>query len=144
MIPQLHTTRPEFRKSVDPERRRIALRTAFVARFIVLREGRRSKAHRLIEQLSWGPESTVQDIYRDIRGAFLKNGDKLGPVDRDLRRALEHAQRSVDHFIGQYCERATLSFREALQDYLKSNQLLFGEDASGPEVPRSGGWRLTN
>jgi len=98
----------------------------------------------LIEQLSWGPESTVQDIYRDIRGAFLKNGDKLGPVDRDLRRALEHAQRSVDHFIGQYCERATLSFREALQDYLKSNQLLFGEDASGPEVPRSGGWRLTN
>lgn len=139
-----HNSITEFRRSIDPEKKRIALRTAFVARFIVLREGRRSKAHRVIEQLCWGPESTARDVYQMIREAFQRNGDKLGPVDRDLRRALEHAERSVDHFIGQYCERSTLSFRDALKDYAKSNQLLFGEDPSGPEVPRQGGWRLTS
>ncbi len=131
-------------KDVTPEKRRIALRTAFIARFIVLREGRRSKAHRVIETLCWRPESSAQDLYVMIREAFQKNGDKLGPVDRDLRRALEHAERSVDHFIGQYCERATLSFRQALLDYIKSNQLLFGDDTAGPEIPRAGGWRLVN
>jgi len=132
------------KREIDPERRRLALRTAFVARFIVLREGRRSKAHREIELLSWGPESSAKEVYRMIRDAFQKNGDKLGPVDRDLKRALEHAERSVDHFIHQYCDRASESFREALKDYAKSNQLLFGEDPSGPEVPRSGGWRVIN
>lgn len=144
VISQLSTSNTSYRKTVDPERRRIALRTAFIARFIVLREGRRSRAHRLIEQLSWSVECTAQDIYRAIRDSFIKNGDKLGPVDRDLRRALEHAERSVDHFIGQYCERATLNFRDALIDYGKSNELLFGEDPSGADVPRSGGWRLIN
>jgi hypothetical protein len=94
--------------------------------------------------MSWESAATAEDVYKMIREAFQKNGDKLGPVDRDLRRALEHAQRSVGHFIGQYCERATLSFREALADYRKSNQLLFGEDAEGPEVPRAGGWRVIN
>jgi hypothetical protein len=131
-------------KDVNPEKRKVALRTAFIARFIVLREGRRSKAHRVIESLCWSPNASAQDLYLMIREAFQKNGDKLGPVDRDLKRAIEHAERSVDHFIGQYCERATLSFRQALQDYIKSNQLLFGEDTDGPEIPRAGGWRLVN
>jgi len=136
-----HTLR---HKDVNPEKRKVALRTAFIARFIVLREGRRSKAHRVIESLCWGHNASAQDVYLMIREAFQKNGDKLGPVDRDLKRALEHAERSVDHFIGQYCERSTVSFRQALQDYIKSNQLLFGEDADGPEIPRAGGWRLVN
>lgn len=139
-----HSMEHYRRRSVDPDKRRVALRTAFIARFIVLREGRRSKAHREIEQTYWSTEATAQDVYRIFREAFVKNGDKLGPVDRDLKRALDHAERSVDHFVSQYCERATTTFREALRDYAKSNQLLFGEDPSGPEVPRNGGWRLTS
>ena len=134
--------RREFGRKVDPEARRLALRTAFVARFIVLREGRRSRAHRLIEQLEWTHGSTAQDLYQLFRQAFVQNGDRIGPVDRDLRRALEHAERSVDYFIDQYKGRATLSFRDALVDYRRSNQLLFGEDdQTDVVVPRSGGWR---
>ncbi|OVE80246.1 hypothetical protein BVY02_00850 [bacterium J17] len=75
-----------------------------------------------------------------FREAFVENGDKLEPVDRDLRRAYEHAQTSVEHFVDQYTERATLSFEEALNDYERSNRLLFGDDDE--DAPRKGGWRL--
>lgn len=126
------------KKEVDPELRRVALRTAFIARLIVLREGRRSRAHRLIEALEWEESSTAYELYDRIRDTFVKNGDRLGPVDRDLRRSLEHAERSVDYFLQPYVERATLSFKDALIDYRRSNMLLFGGE---DEVPRSGGWR---
>ncbi|MCB0344995.1 MAG: hypothetical protein KDD66_07750 [Bdellovibrionales bacterium] len=124
----------------DPELMRVALRTAFVSRFIVLREGRRSRAHREIEQMSWSDEATADDLYKLFREAFQKNGDKLQPVDRDLKRAMEHAKRSVDFFIEQYTERSTLSFEQALEDYERSNALLFGDDDE--DAPRKGGWRL--
>ncbi|MCC6220712.1 MAG: hypothetical protein IT291_05670 [Deltaproteobacteria bacterium] len=128
------------KRAVDPDMRREALRTAFVSRFIVLREGRRSRAHRDIEQFSWDNDTTAHALYARIREAFLSNGDKIEPVDRDLRRALEHAERSVDYFLNQYIERNVLSFMDALMDYERSNRLLFGDDPS--EVPRTGGWRL--
>lgn len=128
------------RKEIDPESKRVALRTAFVARFIVLREGRRSRAHRIIEQMAWSVEATADELYKMFRQAFVDNGDKMQPVDRDLKRALGHAQRSVDHFVGQYIDRSTLSFQQALVDYERSNKLLFGEDPNG--VPRSGGWKV--
>lgn len=136
-----HIERRGPRREVDPELRRVALRTAFVARFIVLREGRRSRAHRLIEQIAWEDASTAYDLYKMFRQAFLDNGDRLQPVDRDLRRALEHAERSVDYFVQQYCNRSTLSFHDALLDYARSNDLLFGEEG---EIPRSGGWRYVD
>ena len=117
-----------------------ALRTAFVARFIVLREGRRSRAHRAIEQMSWEEEATASDLYEKFRQAFVNNGDKLEPVDRDLNRALSHAEKSVEYFLDQYLERDCRNFQDALTDYSRSNKLLFGEDSE--EVPRSGGWRL--
>jgi hypothetical protein len=139
MAPNL-TLRRDLRSEIDPERRRVALRTAFVARFIVLREGRRSRAHRLIEKISWGPEASAQDLYDMFRKAFTDNGDRLEPVDRDLKRSLEHAERSVDYFIQPYVDRSTLSFKAALDDYQKSNELLFGE---GEPAPRSGGWRCS-
>ena len=141
-MPQAAATKQVRRleRKVDPEQRRIALRTAFVARFIVLREGRRSRAHRVIEQMSWGPETTAQDLYQMFRKAFVDNGDKLQPVDRDLKRAIGHAERSVDYFIGQYLDRSVLSFSDALQDYERSNQLLFGDN--NDDIPRNGGWRL--
>jgi hypothetical protein len=59
------------------------------------------------------------------------------PVNRDIRRALAHADRSINHFIGEYSSRATLNFIDALMDYERSNKLLFGED----EQPKTGGWR---
>ncbi len=123
----------------DNQARRTAIRTAFVARFIVLREGRRTRAHRLIEQMSWEESTTAEDLARKFRQAFVDNGDKLGPVDRDIKRALEHAASSVNFFIAQYLERETLSFIEALADYERSNELLFGDEPDAPM--RTGGWR---
>lgn len=117
-----------------------ALRTAFIARFIVLREGRRSRAHRAIEELEWSSQTTAAELAKMIRQTFIANGDKLGPVDRDIRRALDHAECSARYFIDQYAGRSTLSFKQALLDYQRSNQLLFGD--AGEPVPRKGGWRL--
>lgn len=123
----------------SPELRNSAQRTAFVARFIVLREGRRSKAHRIIEEMSWEDDTSAGELAERFRQAFIENGDKLFPVDRDIRRALAHAERSADFFLNEYIERSTLSFRQSLVDYVRSNRLLFGEDG---EVPRTGGWRV--
>ena len=125
-------------KQISDFQRLIAKRTAFIARFIVLREGKRSRAHRMIEQLSWDEESSAEEIANMIRQAFISNGDKMQPVEKDLRKALDHAERSVQYFVDQYFGRATLTFIDALKDYSKSNELLFGEDSD--EVPRSGGW----
>ncbi len=114
-----------------------ARRTAFVARFIVLREARRTRAHRKIEQLAWAKETTAEELAEEFRRAFKENGDNMVPVNRDIRRALAHADRSINHFIGEYASRATLNFIDALMDYERSNKLLFGED----EQPKTGGWR---
>lgn len=130
------------KRSIDPQVHLAAKRTAFVARFIVLREGRRSRAHREIECFSWDDETTAEDLYKRFRQAFIDNGDKLQPVERDLRRALEHAEYSADYFADQYSGRANLCFRDALADYSRSNKLLFGEQPEGVDAPRSGGWRL--
>lgn len=124
----------------DRNARRSALRTAFVARFIVLREGRRTRAHRLIEQMEWTSETAAEELAERFRQAFVDNGDKLGPVDRDIKRAIEHAESSVNFFIAQYLERETLTFMEALRDYERSNELLFGDEPDAPM--RTGGWRI--
>lgn len=118
---------------------KIAIRTAFVAKFILLREGKRSKAHRDIEKLHWRKDCTADELYITFREAFKTNGDKLPAVDRDLKRALQHAKGSASFFIPQYLDRQTLTFIEALEDYERSNELLFGsEDA--PTTKRNG-WR---
>jgi len=115
-----------------------ARRTAFVARFIVLREAKRSRGHRTIEMMEWSEGSTTEELYERIRKVFLDNGDNMTPVDRDLRRAMAHSMRSLHYFIHEYSSRSTLSFIDALFDYERSNKLLFGED----EQPKLGGWRL--
>jgi len=124
----------------DLKAKKLAIRTAFISRFIVLREARRTKAHRLIENMIWEEESTAEELYDKFRQAFLQNGDKLEPVDRDLSRALKHAYCSVEHFLGQYVGRSTSSFIEALDDYKRSNQLLFGDEEE--DQPKTVGWRL--
>ena len=115
-----------------------ARRTAFVARFIVLREGKRTKAHRVIEMMEWDDLTTVEELAHRFRGAFSDNGDNMFPVDRDLRRAVAHSFRSIKFFVTEYSMRATKDFVEALVDYERSNQLLFSDD----ESPKPGGWRL--
>jgi hypothetical protein len=115
-----------------------ARRTAFVARFIVLREGKRTKAHRTIELMSWSNVTSAEHLAQLFADAFRVNGDRTGPVERDIRRALAHANRSLKYFITEYSKRSTLSFIDALHDYERSNILLFGND----EQPRPGGWRL--
>jgi hypothetical protein len=116
---------------------RLAERTAFVARFVVLREGKRSRAHRKIERMVWGVETTARDLALAFKIVFLQNGDRSPPVDRDLRRALLHAQRAHRFFRLEYAKRSTDSFVDALVDYERSNVLLFGSIAG----QRPGGWR---
>src|SRR5262245_2868625 len=87
-----------------------ARRTAFVARFIVLRESKRTRAHRVIEMLEWSVETTVEELAQMIRQIFVENGDNMVPVERDLRRALAHASRSLNHFVQEYSKRATTNF----------------------------------
>ena len=116
---------------------RLAERTAFVARFVVLREGKRSRAHRKIEKMVWGVETTARDLALAFKIVFLENGDRSPPVDRDLRRALLHAQRAHRFFRLEYAKRSTDSFVDALVDYERSNVLLFGSIAG----QRPGGWR---
>jgi hypothetical protein len=130
------------RDPIGPKERDIirARRTAFVARFIVLREGKRTRAHRAIEMMEWDDATTVEVLAERFRQAFLDNGDSMMPVDRDLRRALAHSFRSLKCFIQEYARRATNDFIEALEDYGRSNELLFTEE----EQPRAGGWRLPN
>lgn len=115
-----------------------ARRTAFVARFIVLRESKRTRAHREIEMMSWNEDTDIQELSEKFREAFKNNGDSMGPVDRDIKRALAHASRSLNYFIKEYSARSTTSFIDALFDYERSNKLLFGED----DAPKPGGWRL--
>ena len=116
-----------------------ARRTAFVARFIVLRESKRTKAHRVIEKMSWSDDTTAEELAMMFRQVFIENGDNMERVDRDIRRALGHAkQRSLTFFVSEYSNRGTLNFVDALWDYEKSVKLLFGED----ENPKTGGWRL--
>ncbi len=120
-----------------------ARRTAFVARFIVLREAKRTKAHRIIEKMEWRPETTAEELYQKFRQTFIENGDNMVPVDRDLRRALKHADRDhmiVGQFVQEYKARAANSFIEALHDYGRSNTLLFGDE----DQPKAGGWRMPN
>lgn len=115
-----------------------ARRTAFVARFIVLRESKRTRAHRVIEMMSWDENTTAQELATRFRDVFVENGDNMAPVDRDINRALGHSNRSLNHFISEYAARATTSFIDALWDYERSNVLLFGSE----DQPKPGGWRL--
>lgn len=117
---------------------REARRTAFVARFIVLREAKRSRAHRKIEKLKWDRKTSAEELAEMIRSIFRENGDNLIPVERDIVRALAHAKRSINYFIKEYYSRATDNFEEALMDYQRSNTLLFGDD----DKPKLVGWRL--
>ncbi|MEZ4753122.1 MAG: hypothetical protein R3A13_02290 [Bdellovibrionota bacterium] len=115
-----------------------ARRTAFVARFIVLRESKRTKAHRVIELMEWSPETTAEELAEIFRNVYIENGDNMTPVDRDIRRALSHSARSLNHFIKEYASRKTHNFIDALYDYERSNELLFGSD----DQPKPGGWQL--
>jgi len=139
VLNQTSAEREKSSKFSEPEKMVIrARRTAFVARFIVLRESKRTRAHRVIELLEWNDLTEVEALAATFRKAFEENGDNMVPVDRDIRRALAHSSRSLNHFIREYCTRATNNFIDALIDYERSNALLFGDD----ESPKPGGWRL--
>lgn len=134
-----------------------ARRTAFISRFIVLREGKKSKAHRQIETIAWTDSTTTEELVATLREIFDNCGDNLNSVDRDLRRAKAHADRLnpyhgqdgkpdtyESHFslwplIEEYNKRSCTNFVDALFDYERSNKLLFGDEN---EQPKLGGWRL--
>lgn len=113
-----------------------ARRTAFVARFIVLRELRRAKAHRTIEVMEWEAHTTAEELYEKFYKAFQESKDNLSQAKSDLKKAMEHVQNSFYHFVNEYSQRATLNFVAALQDFDYSNKLLFGDD-----LPKNVAWR---
>ena len=115
-----------------------ARRTAFVARFIVLRESKRTRAHRVIELMEWEDSTSPEQLAEMFRKVFRENGDNMMPVERDLRRAIAHSSRSINFFVREYAARATVNFIDSLFDYERSNSLLFGAD----DQPKPGGWRL--
>lgn len=115
-----------------------ARRTAFVARFIVLRESKRSRAHRRIEMLAWHENASAEDVADLCRAIFKENGDNMRVVENDIRKAMSHADRSLKHFYEEYASRATNDFIHALHDYERSNALLFGDEE---DRPTSEGWR---
>jgi hypothetical protein len=88
--------------------------------------------------MEWGELTTVEELAGRFRAAFVENGDNMVPVDRDLRRALAHSFRSLKFFVEEYAVRATLNFIDALEDYERSNELLFVAE----DQPKPGGWRL--
>ena len=133
VVPDFDTDSPQYKLALLKARR-----TAFVARFIVLRESKRTRAHRVIETSEWEDLACAEDLFNRFRQIFIENGDNMTPVDRDLKRALAHASRSLNHFVYEYSARATTNFIDALFDYERSNQLLFGND----DQPKPGGWRL--
>jgi len=135
-----HSTEGKGASKLPEENQNVirARRTAFVARFIVLRESKRTRAHRVIEMMEWTADTSAEELMERFRQVFVENGDNMTPVDRDLRRAFAHSQRSLNHFIDEYSTRATSNFIEALFDYERSNSLLFGDE----EQPKPGGWRL--
>jgi hypothetical protein len=137
--PVIVTSLPEQKLTEQQKAHIRARRTAFVARFIVLREGKRTRAHRIIEMMEWQDLTTMEELAATFRSIFQDNGDKLSPVDRDLKRSVAHASRSLNFFIQEYAARSTTSFVDALFDYERSNKLLFGNDE---DQPRPGGWRL--
>ena len=123
-----------------PHERQVALRTAFVSRFIVLREEKKSRAHRAIEKLEWSKEETASGLFTRFKEIFDSCKDDETHAERDLVKALEHAERSVDHFMEQYLGRATQSFADALRDHKRSNELLFGSGVSYVSSPI--GWKV--
>lgn len=129
---------PDHKRPADEKALTKARRTAFVARFIVLRESKRTRSHRIIEMMAWSDDTTAEELMERFKEVFLKNGDNMVPVERDLRRALAHSNRSITHFIAEYAQRSTTNFIDALFDYERSNALLFG----GEDQPKPGGWRL--
>jgi hypothetical protein len=88
--------------------------------------------------MEWDEMASAEELAERFRNAFVENGDNMVPVDRDLRRALAHSQRSIRFFVSEYAVRATASFIDALVDYERSNSLLFGAE----DQPKPGGWRL--
>ena len=88
--------------------------------------------------MDWREQTTAEELSERFRQSFVANGDNMEPVERDIRRALAHANRSLNFFIQEYAFRSTLNFIDSLYDYEKSNALLFGDD----ESPRMGGWRM--
>lgn len=53
----------------------------------MLRESKRTRAHRVIEMMDWGDLTSAEELAERFRSAFVENGDNMMPVDRDLRRA---------------------------------------------------------
>ena len=105
-----------------------ARRTAFIARFIVLRESKRSRAHGEIELLTWQAETTAEELAAIMASIFKSHKEDMKSANRDIKRALSHASRSMSHFVAEYVKRSNESFAEALSDYNRSNLLLFGDE----------------
>ena len=78
MQPSAHSTAGKGAQELPEERLDVikARRTAFVARFIVLRESKRTRAHRVIEMMDWDDQTTAEDLMERFRNG--ETHDDLG------------------------------------------------------------------
>lgn len=106
----------------DPKMKVASTRAAFLSKFILLRENKKSKAHREIEKEFWGPEETAQDLYAKFLCIFEKYKDNK--AKEDLKASLKYAKTLIDYFVNQYSTRITLNFGDALRDYKRTHDLL--------------------
>lgn len=104
-----------------------ARRTAFVSKFIILRENKISRSHAILERLHWDDTTTYYDLYRAFY-KILRAFDKPLCFKKDLDKAKEHAKTLSPTFVREYANRSGQSFLEALIDYEKSVYILFGAD----------------
>ncbi|MCS6960896.1 MAG: hypothetical protein NZT61_00120 [Deltaproteobacteria bacterium] len=116
-----------FRKLIDVPKEVIirAQRTAFVSKFIILRETKISPAHTVIEMLTWEDKTTYLELANAFEKIFKVTGrDKT--YLKDIKKAIEHAKNLSIAFVNEYARRSGLSFLESLIDYEKSIFILFG------------------
>lgn len=104
-----------------------AKRTAFVSKFIILREKKISQAHSIIERLLWNQKTDYQTLARVFKRIFKFFNDER-TYESDIKKASEYAKNLPTYFIKEYDTRSGTSFLQALLDYEKSVFILFGSD----------------
>lgn len=122
---------------IDMKKYHSALRNAFIARFIVLTNRRRSRANGLLKKLTWTEEVTAEQLAEIIKGIFVSANDFNETIEKDIAKSIEHANYSAIFFTEYYHQRSILSIKEAVEDYKRSNELLFGdrETTSSSKLP---------
>ncbi|MCS6892954.1 MAG: hypothetical protein NZO16_00045 [Deltaproteobacteria bacterium] len=104
-----------------------ARRTAFVSKFIILRENKVSRAHEIIEKLAWDDTDSHYTLAKAFEKIFNFFGEDKSYM-KDIEKALLSAKSLSAAFIKEYATRSGKCFLEALLDHERSIFILFGSE----------------